>query len=503
MFRGGGAAKWGLFVGLLEARLERFILNELRTQRSGTRAKGDRAQDLQCLAVFGSDPRFSTASGQSVLTAGWQEQLRDCSKLRARYVFYSHGLEASQRWARELASTGVSGKWLAGFLGGERQAKVLPSLPSSLRLIGVCVPSRCCRRCEVSLGWHVLLQLHGVFDVLREPGMASVRAPVRGRVRLRLSQPGEAARGLQLIRLLEEGLASALPLWYLDPVHWPARPARAAFTARKVIRDFFREMFAVYTYRMHVSHQYRYGFCSVPKAGLMQFFLLNHRLERRNMTYEDVLQTEARVVDRSTQGFLSQLYWKNREWKFAIFVRDPLERFLSAFLDKCMQFSRNCPDTRRVSWELATIDSPQDEQAKAFRAFAMQPLPTPAMLRDDHWIPQSLYLSQGCLFMWQRIDFVGLLSSDRPAVNWQVFEMLHSVFGFSLKLAGDLADTYFPATGHASPTAAQRAKTYGDDAATVFSKFYDQDHPLCFGCLQPSCVGPSGLSLSYSVNKSR
>ena len=478
-------ARWGILLcpavaklwwTSVAGKLTKFISNELLLERSGARAGRN---DVACLSFFESDPRLLNASGWSLFAEGWQQQLQQCLDLQARYVLYAPGVKASRKWVQDISSTGVAGKWLGGFWGGERHATLLPKLDPGLRLMGVCVPSRCSRRCELSLGWHVLLLKSGNAGALD----TRLPAPVRGRVRLRMSRPEDALRAEQLKTLLERldpgnshfSRNSRMPSWYLDPPAWPARPARGAFAARTATFNFFRDVWSVFTYRMHVNHQYRYGLCSIPKVGLMQFFLMNQHLSGRNLSYEDVLQSEARVLDRSIHGLLSQVYWKSREWKLAVFVRDPLERFLSAFLDKCMRPSGNCPETDRRGWARVTLKSPIDEQVEAFRSFASQPLPTPFMLTDDHWIPQSLYLSWGCNFVWQRINFVGLLTSDRLAVNWQILEMLHTVFGLSLKLAEHLADTYFPPTGHASQMAAQRVTSYHEDSETVFSRFYDQE----------------------------
>ena len=376
---------------------------------------------MRCLAVFDADPAYNMASGHSVFRDGWQEQFHQCIGLGARYVLYSHGLEASRRWAQELSSSGIPGSWLAGFLGGGRQAQLVSEGASGLQLMGTCVPSRCAKRSEVSVGWHVLLKKLAP-DAWHDASRASLRPPGRGRIRLRMSRREDAARAHQLILLLESLKGGApFPSWYLNPSSWQLRPNRAAFVARSATQDYFRREWSVFTYRLHLNHQHRYGLCSIPKVGLLQFFLLNCRLSGQNATYEDVLEPGV-LLNRHLRGLLSQVYWKRREWKLAVFVRDPLERFLSAFVDKCLQLSKNCPEVHRHGWEDVSQKSPLADQIRAFRTFASQALPTPVMLKEDHWIPQSLYLSHGCSFIWQRLDFVGLLTSDRPAVNWQVFE---------------------------------------------------------------------------------
>ena len=481
----------------VRSRLKKWISNELLVERSGIRAKAAGRQHERCLASFNSDPRFAKASGQSFFAEGWWLQLQECISLGARYILYSHGLEASQQWTRDISSTGIAGKLLVGYWAVGRQAELLPNT-SSLRLMGLCVPSHCSRASELSLGWHVLLLMHG------HSSKVSVRAPIRSRVRLRISRSKDAARARQLGSLLERlRNDSRMPAWYLDPAAWPALSASWTSDARKLTQDFFRDLWGAYIYRMHVNQRYRYALCSIPKVGLMQFFLLNHRLDGSNMTYSDIVQTEFRTREVGTRFRVNQLYWKRSEWKLAVFLRDPLERFLSAFMDKCMRFSNLCSETHRQGWETVTSKSPVGEQVRAFRAFASQ-LPTPGMSVNDHWIPQSLYLNHGCKLTWQRIDFAGLLTSDRSAVNWQIFEMLHAVLGLSFELSEALADAYFPAAGHATKLAAQRTTTYREDDRSMFVQFYDQESARRNGYMRacPYCsIGECKTESFCSVGK--
>ncbi|CAE7303599.1 unnamed protein product [Symbiodinium sp. CCMP2456] len=454
--------------------LHRLVAHELH--RFEVSFDEHQAADERCLARFNSDTRFAIASGQSLfLSDAWSEQLDQCVTMGSRYVLYSHGLVDSQNWARGFRSVGPPGKKLMEIWGTQLHTPVLEQLNSmssarllNLSVIGVCVPNTCLRRSELLLGWHVLLLKLG-----HPKGALQLPAPIRSRVRLRASHTQDALRASQLKSLLEQK-DDRKPSWYLNPSSWRVRPARSAFASRALTQYYFRFRWSLYTYRMHVSQKHRYALCSVPKVGLMQFFLLDHHFHHRNVTYEDIIQPESRGSDRFVHSRACYHYWRSPTFKFVAFVRDPLERFLSAFLDKCMQSSRNC-ETDREGWEGVSLKSSRKEQIAAFRLFAKQRLPSPHMLIDDHWIPQSIFLNEGCRFTFQRVDFVGLLTADRNAVNWQVFEMLHAVFGFSLQRSSRLADEYFPGTGYASEGAALHTNTYHDRTMSIFSQFYNQD----------------------------
>ena len=99
--------------------------------------------------------------------------------------------------------------------------------------------------------------------------------------------------------------------------------------------------------------------------------------------------------------------------------------------------------------------------------------PTQKMLRNDHWILQSVYLQEGCGFPIHRLDFVGLLMSDKWQVNLQVRAMLHG-FGLSLESAKNLADEYFPRKGWASDNQKKHSNIHGEGEGHLFRTFYSQ-----------------------------
>lgn len=136
--------------------------------------------------------------------------------------------------------------------------------------------------------------------------------------------------------------------------------------------------------------------------------------------------------------------------------------------------STHCGDDLRLGWENVSSSSHWREKLRAFRVFVSLPIPTAKMLQNDHWIPQSVYLLHGCQFTWQRLDFVGLMTSDKWQMNLQVRAMLQKL-GLSLDLACQLADQYFPIQGFASKFMERHANIHrnlGGSKGNIFRAFY-------------------------------
>ena len=328
----------------------------------------------------------------------------------------------------------------------------------------MCVPSKCPRKLEKMLGWHLSLKKFG-FDGATQQS----RSPKRSQVLLRLGSQQE----LQAAREVRSVLATPLyPSWYLQPFNWQARPSRLGFPIPTLTRTFFETRWGMYVVRLQIILRKRVAFCPIPKVGLTQFYMLMNRVGHVNVSYTDFLDSGSRFDVRVAGWFAAHDYWRDPRWKFVVFVRDPLERFLSAFLDKCLKPSPHCGDDDKVGWQNVSRSSSWAEKLRAFRIFVALPVPTPKMLQNDHWIPQSLYLQHGCGFTWQRLDFVGFMTSDKWRMNVQIRAMLHSL-GLSLHRAGQLADEFFPVQGFASSFLEGHANLHrGEPNGRLLRRFY-------------------------------
>ena len=194
---------------------------------------------------------------------------------------------------------------------------------------------------ERMLGFHVVLKKLGhlgAYDVSR--------SPVRSEVLLRLHGDGDPETHLNAGRQLRASLGSMgqLPAWYLQPFKWHARPSRLGFPAAGASRYFFETRWGMFLNRIQILPRKRVAFCPIPKAGLSQWYMLLNRVGHLNVSYSDFLDGASRFDTRVSGWFASHDYWRDPRWKFVVFVPDPLERFVSAFLDKCLKLglSKEC-----------------------------------------------------------------------------------------------------------------------------------------------------------------
>ena len=345
-----------------------------------------------------------------------------------------------------------------------------PDLYKDSTHIGVCVPSLCLRSMERMLGWHVVLKKFGY----PQGAHRQSRPPIRSNILLRIPT-GRARQHLQAVKDLREGLQAVktrrFPSWYLQPFAMPARTFKK-LRVSKDTQDFFQEEYGAFVIRHQVIARRKVAMCSIPKVGLTQFYMLMQRVGFRNASYDDFNDPNPKKGSLVATWFASHDWWRDPRWKFAVFVRDPLERFLSAFLDKCLKRSTSCGDDHKTGWQNVTLTSSRSEKLRAFGLFVSL-APTQKMLRDDHWILQSVYLQEGCGFPIHRLDFVGLLMSDKWQVNLQVRAMLHG-FGLSLESAKNLADEYFPRKGWADDNQKKHSNIHGGGEGHLFRTFYSQ-----------------------------
>eukprot|EP00438_Fugacium_kawagutii_P002828 Skav214114 [mRNA] locus=scaffold1185:373580:374659:- [translate_table: standard] len=326
---------------------------------------------------------------------------------------------------------------------------------------------------ERLLGWHVVLKKFGY-----PQGAHRARAPKRSHILMRLHG---SALDLHAAQEMKAQLSKpGLPSWYLQPFNWKVRPSlHRGFQGVAKTRDFFASRWGLFQDRLQIILSKRQALCSIPKVGLTQFFMLMQRVGQNNVSYGHFNKAESRWETRLSGWFASNIFWGDPRWKYAVFVRDPLERFVSAFVSKCMKPSASCGDDMKMFWGNVSSVSPLVDQVRAFRLFVALPVPTPKMLEDDHWIPQSVYLLHGCGFPWQRLDFVGLMTADKIQMNIQVRAMFHQ-FGFSLERAAKLADEHFPRKGFANERHERHSNIHGKigHVHSRFRAFYSRKETL-------------------------
>jgi hypothetical protein len=174
-----------------------------------------------------------------------------------------------------------------------------------------------------------------------------------------------------------------------------------------------------------VIEEYKLLFFTVPKNSCTEW----KRLFRRMMNYSDWSLAYPHNPDSNGLRYLGQ--YKNSQqtefmtspnWTRAIFVREPMERLLSAFLDKAHGKERyilhHCCSNENMTEQLHLNNTAYQDQCEILHRLGEKgPLPTPqdfpfqtfveafmVQCKDPHWLPQSNRLKPT---NWQHINFVG------------------------------------------------------------------------------------------------
>lgn len=93
----------------------------------------------------------------------------------------------------------------------------------------------------------------------------------------------------------------------------------------------------------------------------------------------------------------------------SVFIWDPLERFLSGFLDKCVDAKDHCqPRNTFVNKETSSITDYFDNPQRVFEIY----VDTMPMEWDIHFIPQSLYCNGLYRTIHTEYDFVGYMDGN-------------------------------------------------------------------------------------------
>merc|ERR1712014_13375 len=105
-------------------------------------------------------------------------------------------------------------------------------------------------------------------------------------------------------------------------------------------------------------------------------------------------------------------------WRWAVLLRRPLERYLSAFLSKCVnkeEKGAHCipfKDCAEGPWrglcDTANPNASQQVLVSSFEsAVALSAMDPASLLRDDHWRPQASFCG-GLTNSIKNYDFVGI-----------------------------------------------------------------------------------------------
>lgn len=207
--------------------------------------------------------------------------------------------------------------------------------------------------------------------------------------------------------------------------------------------------------------------CYFQKVASEHFCPMFNRVNQVNVT-------SAWCSKPSQLGVKWSSVTKEQGWKFAIFVRDPLERYLSAFLSKCVPTALNMEPANEGKFchgptrsQPVTIEEEITLFEERVRSDAAN-----GLANDGHWESQATTLANRCgmkRFRPSQLDFLGYLTHDLQAVNHEVQSMLSLT---KLNGVAKLANEYFPLPKVLAKGVSQCPKQHCTMAHEKFSKFY-------------------------------
>jgi len=170
---------------------------------------------------------------------------------------------------------------------------------------------------------------------------------------------------------------------------------------------------------------------------------------------------------------------RNDEWTSAVFLRDPLDRFLSAWLSKCVA-GHDDDGPRLCAIVFGEPRASFDAAVRVMNASVYKPWPEGHA--EDHWRRQSEFCD-GSLFAdpYGLYEFVEVLDKGTS----------HEAVGRMLSLAGIDPDSqpaynaHFPATAnhaaaesheHATNAEAKRAKYWSPEQVRSILRYYQKDY---------------------------
>ncbi|HIK31552.1 MAG TPA: sulfotransferase family protein [Oscillatoriales cyanobacterium M59_W2019_021] len=160
-----------------------------------------------------------------------------------------------------------------------------------------------------------------------------------------------------------------------------------------------------YRHFYFVNHNHKFIYCSIPKNACTLFkrFTLEYSGDTEFQNHKDIHYYIAKHKTPIAMTDMSLL--NNPEYyKFTI-LRDPLERLVSAYLDKFVRWLPNIQETFALQVIKEVYESqglePDYSKSITFSQFVHYVSTTNDILLDQHWKPQHLFLSD------TKFDYIG------------------------------------------------------------------------------------------------
>lgn len=213
--------------------------------------------------------------------------------------------------------------------------------------------------------------------------------------------------------------------------------------------------------RILVYPKRKLAFCYIEKNAGTQFNALFNQLN-------NVTQEGTKVYKRSSLSGMKMDRSTLRPedgWKWGVFLREPLERYVSAFSSKCIEqedHGNNC----RPSVSSVGPSASKSAKMAAFEKSVHLNYKDRDVQNNPHWVSQSRFC--GGLNNLEGYNFVGYL---RGNVNEQVRVMLEMA---DINSAEELANQFFPEQRDDRPLASWITKRRYTDAEINLAEYYSK-----------------------------
>jgi len=247
--------------------------------------------------------------------------------------------------------------------------------------------------------------------------------------------------------------------------------------------------------RMLIVPSKKFAFCYIEKNACTQF---NRMINAMNgMNPHDATPFWKSNSDskerRFRRHFENNSISRENGWKMAIFLRDPAERFLSAWLSKCDAWEHEGIDCLGPK----VTDLPDEKKVELFEKTVLELLPKYMSFVhrigyfNAHFDPQHVFCGGRNI---QEYDFVGKLSGSPEYIQKQVVNMMRLAGMEEWEYLIDLPRKLFPSSrkaGHVTGSTTLMSKFYRN--RTIYNKvveLYGEDYCWASSNLHPSSSFP-------------
>ena len=228
-----------------------------------------------------------------------------------------------------------------------------------------------------------------------------------------------------------------------------------------------------------------------------------HRMNMKRMGYDDMINSR----------FIKEHEFKRkRVWKLVVILRDPLERFLSAYLNKCVVITDTTTTTKRKKQDILSSCLVPPTLPRAGHASSRQGVvlgPTfeetveyaeqllvhskesekNAFTIDPHWAPQYTFCA-----LHETVQYYDyIIVYDRKHIGKDVLNMLseNGLQRYFMQFGKYGNESMFARdTAHTTNARLQMKRYYTDDLAQRVYNVYRKDYEVFYPILQPNSIIP-------------